>query len=162
MIARSFMGFASHSHEIKNANNGFRTRDYNAHKSYAREWQGVPDNLLQVAERFQGVTIEHLPGIECMAKYDRADGESLFYVDPPYVLDLRDDHTKGYANEMGDHEHREMAWALRQLKGKVIISGYPGRLYGELFADWRRESKETTSNGQIGSVARTEVIWMNF
>lgn len=149
-----------HSHNIENASNGFRTWGPNSKKNYAREWSGIAANLLQVAARFDSVVIEHLEARDIIAKYDGV--ETLFYVDPPYVRGLRDDRHKGYAHEMTDHEHCQLAWLLKGLKGKVVLSGYPGSLYGELYGAWRRAEKETTANGQNGSVARTEVLWMNY
>lgn len=107
-----------------------------------------------------GVTIEHMPATECLAKYDGPD--TLFYVDPPYVRSTRDDRSKGYAHEMSDMDHRRLAWLLHRLKGRVVLSGYPCRLYDELYGDWSRHEKETQANGRTGGVPRTEVLWLNF
>lgn len=159
-VARAFMGFGTHSHNIENDSNGFRTFGPLSKKNYALEWCGIPDNLLAVASRFSKVVIEHLPALLCLSKYDSPD--TLFYVDPPYVHSLRDDTHRGYAHEMSDQSHRDLAWALHQVKGKVVCSGYPGALYSQIFADWRRAETTTTANGQKGQVTRTEVIWLNF
>lgn len=42
------------------------------------------------------------------------------------------------------------------------MSGYPCSLYDDLYADWRRDEKQTTANGQVGAVTRTEILLMNF
>lgn len=163
LVARSYMGFGSHSHNIANKSNGFRVSHWDgktAFKSYANEWIGIPEALLAVAKRFEAVTIEQLPAIEIFSKYDSPN--ALFYVDPPYVRGLRDDRNKGYACEMCDEDHRTLAWALKRLQGKVVISGYEGRLYRDLFSSWHREEKETLANGQLGATPRLEVLWMNY
>jgi DNA adenine methylase len=163
LVARSFFGFASHSHNINNITNGFRTsgtKDGKRIKDYAREWLGVPENLMAVAERMRGVVIEQLDAFEFIPKYDGAD--TFFYVDPPYVRSARDDRSKGYAHEMSDRDHEKLAWMLHQVKGKVLLSGYYCELYARLYPDWHRETKETMANGQAGSSARTEVLWMNY
>ena len=48
------------------------------------------------------------------------------------------------------------------MRGKVAISGYRCHIYDHLYADWRREEKKTTANGQLGATERTECLWMNF
>lgn len=163
LVARSFFGFASHSHNIANVTNGFRTartEDNKRVKSYTAEWIGVPEALLAVAERFQSVTIEALDIFTLIPKYDGPD--TLFYVDPPYVRETRDDRSKGYAHEFTEHDHRKLAFILHACKAKIVLSGYPGRLYNELFADWHCETKTTMANGQNGGSLRTEALWLNF
>ena len=166
LVARSFMGFGSHSHNAANRSNGFRVSHWDgkaprerAH-AYAMEWLGVPVGLRAVAERFAGVTIEHRPASDIIARYDGR--QTLFYVDPPYVRSSRDNRHKGYAHEMTDDDHRMLAWHLRRVDGKVIISGYDTALYRKLFAGWHREETKAMANGQWGAVERTEVLWMNF
>jgi len=159
LLIRSFMGHGSHGQNPANTN-GFRTRDHDARKSYAREWAGIPDNLATIAQRFVGVTIEQLAALDVIAKYDSA--QALFYVDPPYIAATRNGGGNVYHDEMTDRDHHLLARALRSVKGKVILSGYDGHLYRELYADWRRLEKRVTANGQKGAVPRTECLWMNF
>lgn len=163
LVARSFMGFASHSHNINNTTNGWRSERTDGRqkiKQYSLEWLGVPAACVAVAERFQGVTIEQLDAFDLIPKYDAP--ETLFYVDPPYVKETRDDRTHGYAFEMTDHEHRQLSWLLHGLKGKVALSGYDCPLYASLYSDWRRDETSARANGQKGSSERTEVLWMNY
>jgi DNA adenine methylase len=159
-IARAQMGFGSHSHNIANVANGWRAWGPNSRKNYARELFNLPEALSTAGERLANVNIEHQKAERVIARYDHAD--TLFYVDPPYVRSERTDQSKGYAHEMTDGEHEQLAWQLRQVKGKVVLSGYASALYDALYHDWRREEKNTAANGQNGSVERTEVLWMNF
>ncbi|MBK8477480.1 MAG: DNA adenine methylase [Opitutaceae bacterium] len=107
-----------------------------------------------------GVTIENLDFRKIIPKFDSPD--TLFYIDPPYPMSTRSAGGKGYVHEMADECHRQLAWLLHQSQGKVAISGYACPLYDQLYADWRRDEKPTTANGQRGSVPRNEVLWMNY
>lgn len=161
---RSFLGFGSHSHNIDNITNGFRTartagKATKLH-SYAHEWAGVPGALLSLSDRLRYVTIEQLDASVCIPKYDGP--ETLFYLDPPYVRSARQDQSKGYAHELCDHQHRELAWLLNNIQGRAILSGYDTPLYRDLYPGWHREQTTVMANGQWGAVPRTEVLWMNF
>jgi DNA adenine methylase len=62
---------------------------------------------------------------------------------------------------MTDDQHRELAEVLRNVKGKVALSGYHCRLMDELYGDWRRvESKEKTIHSV--KTPRKEVLWINY
>jgi DNA adenine methylase len=140
--------------------NGFRSRDIRAGKSYAREWAGVPAAIAVAANRLSGVTIENLDWRKLIPKFDGPD--TFFYVDPPYLAETRSAGGKGYVHEMTTECHRQLAWMLQQVKGKVAISGYPSSLYEGLYSAWRSDTKHTTANGQKGSVPRVERMWMNY
>ena len=84
---------------------------------------------------------------------------TLHYVDPPYPKSTRGDTGDDYRFEMTDDDHRKMASVLKELKGPVVISGYPCELYDvELFPDWRREQRGAYADG---ARKRTEVLWIS-
>ena len=58
---------------------------------------------------------------------------------------------------MTDEEHEELARALFECKGFVIVSGYDCELYQELYGGWER--KETPSKSSGGW--RTESLWLS-
>ncbi len=158
-VTRSAMGHGTCSMNPRDSN-GFRSCDVRAGRSYAREWLGISEAVSAAGRRFQGVTIEQLDFCRCIPKFDAPT--TLFYCDPPYLLGLRAAGGKGYVHEMSAEDHRHLAWMLRQVKGKVIVSGYPSELYDHLYAGWRTDTKAVSANGQRGAVPRTEVLWMNF
>jgi DNA adenine methylase len=143
--ARTFFGHGTSSMDPADSN-GFRSCDIRAGKSYAREWAGIPAAIAAAADRFRGVTIENLDFRKLIPKFD--DPSTLFYVDPPYPMSTRQAGGKGYVHEMSDYDHRVLAYSCP--------------LYDELYADWRRDEKQTTANGQSGATARTESLWANF
>lgn len=158
-VVRCFLGHGTCSMDPRDSN-GFRSCDIRAGKSYAREWSGVPAAIAVAANRMTGVTIENLDWRKLIPKFDSPD--TFFFVDPPYLAETRSAGGKGYVHELSTECHRNLAWMLKKVKGKVAISGYPSTLYEDLYGDWRSDTKHTTANGQRGSVPRVERLWMNY
>ena len=121
-------------------------------------WLGAVEALPQIAQRLQRVQIENAPALEIIERYDTP--RTLFYLDPPYVHGSRGD-SAAYRHEMSDADHRELARALRTIKGRAVLSGYRSDLYDELFASWHRvDAAEKQCNSSKG--ARAECLWLNF
>lgn len=151
-VARSFMGFGSNAH---NKATGFRSNSNRSGTTPAHDWRNYPGCLGAVIERLQGVCIENRDAIKVMLTHD--SDQTLHYVDPPYVLATRDKGTD-YRHEMTDTDHRALADVLMGLKGKVVLSGYPGGLYDEIFTGWQRIERAALADG---AKARTEVLWLS-
>lgn len=121
-------------------------------------WLGSIESLPEIANRLLRVQIENRPALEMIGLYD--DAGTLFYCDPPYAHTTRGD-SKAYGFEMTDDQHRSMALALRQIKGRAAVSGYASDLYDELFEGWRvirAPEKHCHSVKQT----RRELLWVNF
>ncbi len=162
-IARSFMSYGT-TFTRRNVTDGrlqrtgFRAMRRDA-TTTAMDWAGLPGAFRVIADRLQGVLIEHRDACKVMVDHDSA--ETLFFVDPPYVHSTRVGTVSrshlGYAFELSDDEHRRIAETIHRLKGSVIISGYASDLYDrELYRDWRRFefNAHACNSGQ-----RTEVVW---
>ena len=121
-------------------------------------WLGAVEGLPEIVQRLQRVQIENAPALEVIARYDTT--KTLFYLDPPYVHRSRGD-VEAYGHEMTDHDHRQLAALLHDIKGRAVLSGYRSPLYDELFATWHRvDADEKLCNSSKGK--RTESLWMNF
>jgi DNA adenine methylase len=120
-----------------------------------REWNDL-GRLEFAVNRLKAVQIEHDDALAVIRRFDTP--QTLFYVDPPYVLSSRAEGRQRYAHEMTDDQHREMAVVLRCVSGMVVLSGYRSELYDELFAGWTRFECTTSTNGN--SVA-TESVWLS-
>lgn len=154
-ITRSFMGFGSDS--VCGAISGFRANSNRSGTTPAQDWRNYPTALVKIIERLRGVVIEQKNAIDVMRQHDGMD--TMHYVDPPYVHNTRSTNSrKSYKHEMTDDDHCALAEALHALQGAVIVSGYRGSLYDELFADWRREEINAFADG---ARKRTEVIWFS-
>lgn len=123
----------------------------------ARDWAGLPEKIMQAAERLRGVQIERRPAIELMERYNSP--KVLIYLDPPYLAETRCGR-KQYRHEMMDAEsHRELLRAAVRHKGPVLISGYESSLYDDMLKGWH---KETVSDRNMNSQKTREILWMNY
>ena len=135
------------------------------HKTNAelQQWLSGIDKLREIADIFQSIQIENEKALDLIRKMD-SDGV-FFYCDPPYVLDERRSDWK-YKNDMTDAEHEALAGALGKVKARVMVSGYPGKLYDRLFAKWRRfDSAPKIENSSVSSGKmrkRAQSVWINY
>lgn len=152
-IIRAFMGHGTGS-MTANTKHGFRVvKEFNT--SPGKIWSAYHESVLSFTQRLKSVTLECLPALEVIKKYDSPG--TLFYVDPPYVRETRNYHGDAYRYEMTDDEHEELARALFECKGFVIVSGYDCELYQELYGSLDRKEMPSKSSGGW----RTESLWLS-
>ena len=121
-------------------------------------WLGSIEGLPEIAQRLQRVQIENAPALDVIARYDTP--ETLFYLDPPYVHEARGD-ASAYGFEMTNADHEELAGALRDMRGRVVLSGYRTDLYDRLFEGWRRVDAPERLCHSVRK-PRQEAAWLNF
>jgi len=121
-------------------------------------WLGSIQDLPVIALRLLRVQIENRPALEVIQLYD--DRNTLFYCDPTYVHASRGDR-KAYGFEMSDQQHRQLAGVLREVKGRVAVSGYRCPLMDELYSGWRCVEAPPKHCHSIKKV-RQEALWMNY
>lgn len=154
-IFRSFASIGSDG--VSRRNSGFRgLKNNETSVTAAQEWCRYPDAIQGFVNRLQNVLIEQRPALHLLKLYDRI--ETLFYVDPPYVMSTRSKSSVLYSNEMTDADHIELAKVLHNLVGMVVLSGYPSPLYDELYADWKKILKSATAQNGKG---RVECIYLS-
>lgn len=161
LVVRAFMGFGSNAHCVKRKT-GFRSNSNRSGTLPAHDWASFPEALRAVVERLRGVAIENRDALEVMAQHDSED--TLHFVDPPYLHSLRAKNNAydiaygGYAKEMTDAEHVVLLAFLRELKGFVVLAGYPSALYDDGLPGWRRVETETHADG---ARPRREALWLS-
>jgi len=97
---------------------GWRTTKV-ADTSMVQVWR-MTDHLYAVADRLLNVLIESNDAAKVMRQYDQP--RTLFYVDPPYLSDLRAHGRDEYQVELKDEAgHRALAETLKTLRGKVVL-----------------------------------------
>lgn len=108
-------------------------------------------NLLRIEEelsaahlRLSNVYVENLDWRECIAKYDRP--HTLFYMDPPYW------DTEGYGVPFAIDQYTAMAAALRELRGRAIVSVNDHPAMREAFEGFAIETVDITY--QVGGTSR--------
>lgn len=74
----------------------------------------IEDTLLEVHWRLARVTIENLPALDCIRRYDRE--ETFFYIDPPYF------RTAGYAVPWEEKDFASLRKTLDAVRGRFIVS----------------------------------------
>jgi DNA adenine methylase len=155
MIFRSFAGHGSDS--VTRAHAGFRGhRNKDSGVTAAQEWAGFSDEIAIFTERLQGVCIEQREALKLIPVFDRTD--TLFYADPPYLQSTRSARSVKYRYEMTDADHIELAEALHQIRGMVIVSSYPSELYDRLYTDWRCVQKNHHAQNALKTI---ECLWLS-
>lgn len=136
------------------------------------KWRGRIASLSSWHDRLSRVQIDNVDALKCIRYWDTP--ETLFYIDPPYVLDTRKNRSV-YKHEGTDSHHRELVDLLLTVQGQVVLSGYKHPIYEPLTqSGWRVEELQTVSHaaGKVRSsglqgkgaalakVPRTEVLWI--
>lgn len=154
-IFRSFSTIGSYG--VSRRNSGFRgLKNNDTFVTAAQEWSRYPNAIQAFVERLQNVLIEHRDAFHLLNMYDRIN--TLFYVDPPYVLSARSNQAVLYTNEMTDVDHIRLSEVLHSREGMVILSGYPSGFYDRLYGDWKMISRSSRAGN---GTRRTECIWLS-
>jgi DNA adenine methylase len=139
-----------------------RTRLRGGRNDGVNGWWTAVEGLEAVHDRLRDVTVLNRPALEVIRSEDTS--ATAFYCDPPYLHQTRT-ATKVYgAFEMTEADHRELLGVLRRCQGKVLLSGYPSRLYDEALAGWSRHTFDVPNNAAGGKTKgrESEVVWTNF
>jgi DNA adenine methylase len=138
-----------------------RTRTRRGMNGNVAEWLTSVDGLPEVHQRMRRVLVENMDANALIERED--DPETLFYIDPTYLKETRT-AKKVYRHEMSSIQHMKLLELLVMCKGKVMISGYPSKMYDVMLEQWNREEFELPNNAASGKKKRrmTEVLWMNF
>lgn len=159
-IVRCMQGFNT----AANRNTGwtYSTNDPATYKPV--RWNNLPERLAPIIDRLKLVQIDNRPALETIERYDTPN--TLFYVDPPYLLETRKGSASGYKVEMhGEQQHTELAQALSTIRGMAIVSGYDCPLYDALYSGWRKVSRLHDTrylvNGATQKSDRVEVLWLS-
>ena len=147
--------------------------------SIGKTWRNAHDKLPNIVDRLQGVQIENQPALKILERYDHKD--ALFYIDPPYFYDLESGgaHARAgrrmrYEREnprlaMDEDDHVVLLETLKEVEGKVAISGYPSGLYDDLLRGWTRHDFEVASSFKEGDLRtggvrakRAECLWVSY
>lgn len=127
-------------------------------------WDAIPRRLEHIAKRLKAVQIENKPALETVTRFDSPG--TLFYVDPPYLLETRKNTASGYRVEMhGLEDHMQLANLLNSISGMAIVSAYEHPAYDELYQGWRKSTYKTDTRriirGESVVSERTEVLWLS-
>jgi DNA adenine methylase len=135
-------------------------------------WRGRMKLLTYWHQRLTRVQLDSIDALKCIQYWDTPD--TLFYIDPPYVLETRKD--KAYDKDVDDSHHQTLVQLLLNIKGKAVVSGYEHSIYKPLEeAGWHKVTIPTVAHAagktrnsglqgmstNLAKVPRVEVIWSN-
>ena len=104
------------------------------------------------------VQIESDDALTVIQRFDTP--ETLFYCDPPYLSDTRNETwcKSAYKHEFSVSDHLHLGNLLCRIRGMAAVSTYPHPMYDEMFAGWERIEK--TSQTMNKTVAR-ELVYLS-
>jgi len=167
IIERAVICFVSHNQAFSGMtlSRGW-SHNVDGSDSESKHYRMKIEALEPVGERLNRVQIEWMDAVECIEYFDTPD--TLFYIDPPYMMETRDEGAVGYEVEAEEGLHHRLLNVLNSIEGKAIVSGYDHPLYNEALKEWFTSTKETytsaASANQTGGerARRIEVFWSNF
>ena len=110
----------------------------------AASWRSRLKSLTWWHDRLTRVQIDNRDALEVIRYWDTP--ETLFYLDPPYVLETRQGGEL-YRHEASMEHHEALVQTLLGIKGQAVLSGYDHPVYRPLEeAGWRKVSRETASH----------------
>lgn len=123
-----------------------------------RKFHAGIERLPEVQARMRKVQVENLCWRELLPRYDREN--TLFYLDPPYVPEIRVNGS--YEKEMTIQDHHDMVAQMLSLQGMCVLSGYRSEVYSPLEnVGWKRVEIETFASTSKTRAARTECLWIS-
>lgn len=88
--------------------------------------------------------------------------DTVFYLDPPYLLSTRKKRAKLYRHDwISDEIHLKFLQVVKTLSSmgaRIIISHYDNELYNENLSNWNKETMHVRTRGGTA----TETIYFNF
>lgn len=155
------LDLATHVYLARQLSRGGKGDAYSRHRGprIRRWWSGCLGRLPLVSARLQDVQIVDGDAMEWLRLLDGPD--MLAYCDSPYLWSTRS-RGRPYRHEMDDGAHRDLLGVLDALSGRVVLSGYPSRLYDDALAGWARVEKERAMDCWLRGPRprRTEVLWI--
>lgn len=154
-MVRMWMGYAG----VSGRKTGWKrqSRTWDSSRSMVIErWLKARD-IADAVERFQQVQIEHRCALDVIKSFD--EKTTLFYLDPPYPEETRTKRWRSaYSIESDLDFHVHLINLIKDVKGSVVISSYPNRIYDEHLSCWKRVKKlaNTISHNRIA----TEVLYL--
>ena len=139
-----------------------KTRLRQGMNEQAAAWMSAVEGLPAIHARLRRVTILNRDAFRIIAKFDTPN--TLFYLDPPYLHTTRSTTSEYGDEEMTEPQHIQLLALLRTIKGKVMLSGYPSRLYDVKLLGWTKVDFDLPNNSSASASKErmTERIWCNF
>jgi DNA adenine methylase len=138
-----------------------RTRTRRGMNEQASAWLSAVDGLQAVHARLRRVAVLNRDALDVVRQQDGA--ATLFYLDPPYLGETRACGDV-YAHELTPKAHAELLDVIVACEGRVMLSGYPSKMYADRLRGWSRHEFVLPNQAAGGKRKRsmTEAVWCNF
>lgn len=145
-----FLRFTQFSGKVDSVS-GFKRDQPRNRRGASNIWKTVDERIDDVAERFQGVSVQHADYCDVIEKYD--GDETVFYLDPPYL-------GKEHTYRVQGFDHGELADVLADIDGYAMVS-YTDRPDG--YEDWTEVQRtHHHESNNTGPLEVTERLFLNF
>ncbi|RJL21110.1 DNA adenine methylase [Bailinhaonella thermotolerans] len=111
------------------------------------------------ADRLRDAYIECCDAVELIGRMDAP--ATAFYVDPPYLRQVRTPSGRYVAELEDEAGHRRLLAALSACAGTVVLSGYCSPLYEELLRGWVRLDYRVRNAASDLRRHAVESVWIN-
>jgi hypothetical protein len=101
---------------------------------------------------------ENLSYEDLIDKYDYAGPKTVFFFDPPYLLESRSSKKMLYNFNWDKKDHQKFIAKALTVKSNCIILHYPCPLYDKAFKTWRKLCYRSMTHGGV----RVKCLYMNF
>lgn len=135
-------------------------RGMNEHVS---AWLTAVDGLAEIHDRLRRVEVWNRD-FQCVID-DLDDHNTLFYCDPPYMMETRGNGKEYGRYEMEIEDHERLLRKLSTIRGKFILSGYASDLYCQYAHDhrWSFYAFDLPNNASGAKIKgrKTEILWID-
>jgi len=155
---------------------GYVYRVHNGMPDACSSWLGRIKSIEYFHRRLMRVQLECDDALCVIQRHDSE--QTFFYLDPPYVPEARK-MTLAYRHDQDESFHEQLVDLLLQVKGAVMLSGYPNPIYRRLEeAGWKTVDFHVVLNATVrgrnsglkgeGAVKsnprthRVERVWPNY
>jgi len=129
----------------------------NGYTQSCASWINTLERLPEVHQRLQKVQIENTDFRVFMKNFD--DGQdTLFYCDPPYIVETVKEKKGQYKNNLSNDDHKEFIDIVLSSKAKFVISGYEHEIYEPLVKHGFTLKKIVTSTHLKGRTRKDKGI----
>jgi len=134
-----------------------RNRTRRGMNEQVSSWLTTIEGLPDVHSRLKRVVILNREALGVIRSQDGP--KTLFYLDPPYLFETRSSTGEYGPHEMTYEQHEDLLFALSEIQGSFLLSGYRSDLYDRsaLAYGWTRHEFEIVNNAASGKTKEKKV-----
>ncbi len=96
--------------------------------------------------------------IEVIKRMNKGNQDTVFYFDPPYLMETRSYQAKLYRHDWSTEDHKVFLKVVKSITTPVMISHYPCDLYNKTLHKWRKITYPSMTRGGV----KQEGLYLNY